>query len=82
MFEINGKHLKEWDSSLYHQLTYFPAEIITIFDLVIKTLYQKMFIDTLDVRDGFRRETKEHKRMQLMVSIKHLPEISRMRGLD
>lgn len=67
---------------MYHQLIYFPAEIITIFDLVIKNLYQELFIDPLDVKDELLRDTKEQKRRQLMVSIKHLPSISRMRSLD
>ena len=39
VFEIEGKHIREFDRELYLQLVYFPAEMISCFDTVIRDLY-------------------------------------------
>jgi DNA replicative helicase MCM subunit Mcm2 (Cdc46/Mcm family) len=46
IFEVQGTHLKEFDREVYYQFIYFPAEMISCFDFVLKNLYEKYFITT------------------------------------
>lgn len=45
IFEVQGRHLKEYNQELYYQFIYFPAEMIVYFDYVIHDLYSRFFID-------------------------------------
>jgi DNA replicative helicase MCM subunit Mcm2 (Cdc46/Mcm family) len=44
VFEVKGTHLKEFNQEIYYQFIYFPAEMISCFDAVLKTLYELFFI--------------------------------------
>lgn len=45
VFEVKGTHLKEYNQEIYYQFIYFPAEMISCFDLVLKSLYETFFIN-------------------------------------
>jgi len=40
---IDGTHLYSYDKQLYRQLINFPAEMLCLFDEVVKILYVKRF---------------------------------------
>lgn len=46
IFEVDGRHIKDFDKELYLQFIFFPAEMICCFDDVIKDLYEKNFIES------------------------------------
>ncbi len=67
---------------LYNQLIYYPAEIICILDQVVQDLYDKLYIANLNPSDYEELMIiKKTKKDRLMVSIKHLSDISVMRSL-
>lgn len=45
VYEVQGTHLKEFDQEIYYQFIYFPAEMISCFDFVLKSLYDKYFVE-------------------------------------
>lgn len=71
-FEVDGRHIKEFDKELYLQFNFFPAEMICCFDDVIKELYEKYFIEP--ETDPYTRSVKRNKQSSLMMEIKHLDE--------
>ena len=82
IFEVSGLHLKEFDREMYYQFIYFPAEMISCFDFVIKTLYEKYFIESEN--DSGKKSEKEAKKDKLMIGIKYLAddEILTLKQLD
>lgn len=65
--EVEALHIKEFDAEMYYQFIYFPAEMISSFDLVIKSMYERMFIDP--ETNPLELEKKRLRRERLMVSI-------------
>ena len=70
MFEVEGRHLKEFDRELYLQLIYYPAEIISLFDAVLKNLFGRYFVEPETVPS--ERSIKEIRQASIMVGIKGL----------
>jgi DNA replication licensing factor MCM4 len=58
LFEVNAAHLHEFDSQLYLMFVYFPAEMISCFDAVLRELFQRFFVEP---------ETNEATRVQRMI---------------
>lgn len=72
IFEVDGRHIKEFDKELYLQFNFFPAEMVCCFDDVIRALYEKYFIEP--ETDHYTRTIKKNKQSELMMEIKHLDE--------
>lgn len=72
IFEVEGKHLREFDRELYLQFIYYPAEMISIFDMVLKNLFGRYFVEpeTIDSE----KTVKEIRQAAIMVGIKGLHE--------
>lgn len=70
IYEVSGRHLKEFDRELYLQFNFYPAEMICAFDDVIRALYEKHFIEP--ETDHTTRALKRSRQGELMVEIKHL----------
>lgn len=79
IFEVNGKHIKEHDRELYYQFIYFPAEMISCFDAVIKTLYDRFFVE--NSHSESERAERLVRMEQLMMGIKHLDDLSQVKDL-
>jgi DNA replication licensing factor MCM4 len=71
-FEVDGRHIKEFDRELYLQFVYFPAEMISCFDDVLKALFEKYFIEP--ETDIPTKASRIHRRHKLMMNIRHLDE--------
>jgi hypothetical protein len=46
IFNVSGSHIKQFDREMYYQFIYFPAEMISCFDLTIKNMFQRLYIDS------------------------------------
>ena len=77
---IEGSHLKQFDIEMYYQFIYFPAEMISCFDLTLKEMFSKIYGDL--EQDPVKIERFEDRRDQLMVGIQSLDEVSIMRNLS
>ena len=80
MFEVEGKHLKEFDKELYLQLVYFPAEMISCFDQVIRDLYERYFIEP-ETNEKTKQE-KTVKNASILMGIKGMHEEERISVKD
>lgn len=65
---------------MYYQFIYFPAEMISCFDLTIKNMFQKMYIDL--ETDPSKIEKLNERRDKLMIGISSLDEVSILRNLS
>jgi DNA replication licensing factor MCM4 len=81
VFSVKGTHLKEFNQEIYYQFIYFPAEMISCFDAVLKTLYELFFI-TNEMDENIVRD-RLIKKEKLMLGITNLEkeDISKMRNL-
>ena len=79
MFKVKASHVLEWDQELYYQLVYFPAEIISCVDLLLKDLFTKLFIE--DYMDAECNEEKNAQKDNLMVLFTDLDRVSDLRSL-
>lgn len=79
MFYVQGSHIKEYDRELYYQFIFFPAEMISCFDMTIKLLFEKYFIEPLT--EESKIVEKRQKMERLMLGITHLDETTFMRNL-
>jgi DNA replication licensing factor MCM4 len=70
LFEVDGRHLYEADRSLYMQFIYYPAEMISCFDHVLKDVYDKYFIES--ETNEVTRSRKVEQKESLMLGINHL----------
>jgi DNA replication licensing factor MCM4 len=71
-FAVDGRHIKEFDRELYLQFVFFPAEMISCFDDVLKALYEKYFIEPeTDIPTRASRIQRKHR---LQMEIRHLDE--------
>lgn len=80
---------------MYHQLIYFPVEIISCFDMVLRDLYERYFMEletnneTLDIKKKRREQikvgiinlTNRDKIMVKDLSPKKLGKLMAIRGL-
>ncbi len=80
VFNVYGKHIKEFDTDMYYQFVYFPAEMISIFDDVVKGLYEKLFI--ANQQDPLLLQMKNIKKGKLMTGIKGLSESMSLREIN
>lgn len=71
-FAVDGRHIKEFDRELYLQFVFFPAEMISCFDDVLKELYEKYFIEP--ETDLPTRAARKNRKQSLMMEIRHLDE--------
>jgi DNA replicative helicase MCM subunit Mcm2 (Cdc46/Mcm family) len=71
-FSVDGRHIKEFDRELYLQFIFFPAEMISCFDDLIKELFEKYFIEP--ETDPTTRANRRHRRQSLMMEIRHLDD--------
>ena len=76
LFEVDGRHLREYDQELYLRLIYFPAEMISCFDFVLRDLYSKYFVEP-ETEENTRDHRNQNKD-KLMVDIKHLESSERI----
>ena len=44
VFEVDGRHIYADNRELYMQFIYYPVEMISCFDQVLKDLYENYFI--------------------------------------
>lgn len=72
IFQVEGRHIKEFDKELYLQLNYFPAEMISCFDQVIKEIYEKYFIEP--ETDITSKRYKKIKKGCIMMGITNLDQ--------
>ena len=72
LFIVDGRHIKEFDRELYLQFVFYPAEMISCFDDVVKALYEKYFVEP--ETDPYTRSRRQNKKPKLMMEIKHLDE--------
>ena len=79
IFEVYGVHLKEYDRELYYQFIYFPAEMISCFDLVIKSLFEKLFVENSHTESD--RLDREARKDRLMTGVKYLDELTEVKNL-
>ena len=79
IFEVQGTHLKDFDRELYYQFIYFPVEMISFFDFVLKNLYERCFIE--NSHSELNKSEREQRRDKLQVGIKHLHEITDLKSL-
>jgi DNA replication licensing factor MCM4 len=70
VFAVDGRHIREFDRGLYLQFIYFPAEMISCFDEVIKHLYLRYFVEPDTVPDS--RARREKRLPLLMLGLTHL----------
>lgn len=69
---MDARHIKEFDRELYLQFVYFPAEMISCFDDVLKALFEKYFIEP--ETDVATKASRIQRRHRLMMNIRHLDE--------
>lgn len=72
-------HLKDFDRELYYQFIYFPAEMISFFDHVLKNLYERFFIE--NSHSESERQEREQRKERLMIGIKHIDELTDVKSL-
>lgn len=72
LFIVDGRHIKEFDRELYLQFVFYPAEMISCFDDVVKALYEKYFVEP--ETDPYTRSRRQNKKPKLMMEIKHLDD--------
>lgn len=72
VFEVDGRHLLAANRRLYLQFIYYPVEMISCFDQVIKDLYEKYFIE--GETNEVTRANKMEKKQRLMLDIRHIAE--------
>ena len=76
VFEVDGRHLYEADRNIYMQFVYYPAEMISCFDHVLKNIYENYFIEA--ETNEVSRSKKLAKKSQLMLGLKHLHDSDRV----
>ena len=59
--------MKEYSQEIYYQFIYFPAEMISCFDAVLKNLYELFFI-TNEMDENLIRE-RNFKKDKLMMGL-------------
>ena len=69
----------EYNREMYYQFIYFPAEMISLFDLALKSLFKKFFIDL--ETDPSKVQKLTQRRDKLLIGITSLEEISVLRNL-
>jgi DNA replication licensing factor MCM4 len=75
VFQVDGRHILAADRELYLQFIYYPVEMISCFDQVLKDLYENYFI--ANETDATTRVAKQDKKQRLMLGLKHLAEADR-----
>lgn len=70
---VDAEHIHQFDSSLYFQLIYYPAECILYFDRVLNETYKDKFLDE-EEREGFENT--------ILTRISNLKQKSRLRDLN
>lgn len=82
IFEVKAVHLREFDQELYYQFIYFPAEMISCFDHVLKNMYERHYID--NEMDEQIVQERHAKKDRLMLGITGLSDedIVNMRSLS
>jgi len=68
---LNCRDLYQFDRKLYHQLQYYPQEIVSIIDLVVE-----------EIRTELEGDDEDRERMQMQVLPYNLIETINMRKLD
>lgn len=71
-----------FDREMYFQFIYFPAEMISSFDETIKSMFQRMFIDTISSASHEEMLRLRTRREKLMVGITDLDESLILRELS
>lgn len=79
IFEVQGVHIKEYSPDLYYQFIYFPVEMISFFDYVLKNLYEKFFIE--HSHSEAEKAEREQRKEKLMIGIKNLDEVTDVKSL-
>lgn len=72
VFEVEGRHIREFDRELYLQFVYYPAEMIAIADQVLKGLYSRYFLEP--ETDAYSRTVKQSRMEGLMLGLRRLHE--------
>lgn len=72
IFEVEGRHIREFDRELYLQFVYYPAEMIAIADQVLKSLYNRYFLE--QETDAYTRNIKQSRMEGLMLGLRRLHE--------
>lgn len=79
-FRINASHLMEYDREMYYQLIYFPAEMISCFDMALKNVFQQLYTA---YEPEPKNQVRYRERMEnMMIEIECLNDVSTMRGLN
>ena len=67
ILNVVGSHIKQFDREMYYQFIYFPAEMISCFDLTLKNMFSKLYSDF--EQDPIKLERYAERRETLMVGI-------------